>query len=84
MQDDGAFAIAQALKANEDVTVTSLNFANYFLTNFGKVKLFPFYSFPPCIFFFFVFVTYTYLLHMYLNKLFNHAECTDGCKGPCL
>lgn len=50
MQDDGAFAIAQALKANEDVTVTSLNLANNFLTKFGQVKLFLFYSFPPCIF----------------------------------
>lgn len=37
MQDDGAFAIAQALKANEDVTVASLNLANNFLTKFGQV-----------------------------------------------
>jgi hypothetical protein len=82
MQDDGAFAIAQALKANEDVTVTSLNLANNFLTKFGQVKLFPFYSFLHCIIY--LFATCEYLLHMYLNKLFNEAECADGCKRPCL
>lgn len=38
MQDDGAFAIAQALKANEDVTVTSINLGNNFLTKFGQVR----------------------------------------------
>lgn len=37
VQDDGAFAIAQALKANEDVTVTSLNLSCNFLTKFGQV-----------------------------------------------
>ncbi|PQQ03978.1 protein NLRC3 isoform X1 [Prunus yedoensis var. nudiflora] len=37
--DDGAFAIAQALKANEDVTVTSLNLASNFLTKFGQSAL---------------------------------------------
>lgn len=38
LQDDGAFAIAQALKANEDVTVTSINLGNNFITKFGQVK----------------------------------------------
>lgn len=37
IQDDGAFAIAQALKSNDDVAVTSLNIANNFLTKFGQV-----------------------------------------------
>lgn len=41
VQDDGAFAIAQALKANEDVKITSLNLANNFLTKFGQVILLP-------------------------------------------
>jgi hypothetical protein len=82
MQDDGAFAIAQALKANEDVTVTSLNFANNFLTNFGKVKLFPFYSFPPCIFFFFFFL-YLLLIHIFcicilINYLIMQSALTDA------
>jgi hypothetical protein len=36
-QDDGAFALAQALKANEDLAVTSLNLANNFFTKFGQV-----------------------------------------------
>jgi len=36
-QDDGAFAIAQALKSNDDVAVTSLNIASNFLTKFGQV-----------------------------------------------
>ncbi|KDO82602.1 hypothetical protein CISIN_1g0068422mg, partial [Citrus sinensis] len=39
IRDDGAFAIAQALKANEDVAVTSLNLANNFLTKFGQSAL---------------------------------------------
>jgi len=38
-QDDGAFALAQALKANEDLAVTSLNLANNFFTKFGQVSL---------------------------------------------
>lgn len=38
LQDDGAFAIAQALKANEDVTVTSINLGNNFITKFGQVR----------------------------------------------
>lgn len=37
MQDEGAFAIAQALKANEDVRLTSLNLMNNFLTKLGQV-----------------------------------------------
>jgi NLR family CARD domain-containing protein 3 len=37
-QDDGAFALAQALKANEDLAVTSLNLANNFFTKFGQVS----------------------------------------------
>lgn len=41
IQDPGAFAIAQALKANEDIAVTSLNLANNFLTKFGQVVLSP-------------------------------------------
>lgn len=43
MQDDGAFAIAQALKANEDVKITSLNLGNNFLTKFGQVTPLTFY-----------------------------------------
>ncbi|KAL1102177.1 hypothetical protein V6Z11_D05G346900 [Gossypium hirsutum] len=39
IRDDGAFAIAQALKANEDVTVTSLNLVSNFLTKFGQSAL---------------------------------------------
>ncbi|XVF02377.1 hypothetical protein REPUB_Repub04eG0170300 [Reevesia pubescens] len=39
IRDDGAFAIAQAFKANEDVTVTSLNLASNFLTKFGQSAL---------------------------------------------
>ncbi|WVZ12012.1 hypothetical protein V8G54_016542 [Vigna mungo] len=38
-QDDGAFAIAQALKSNDDVAVTSLNIASNFLTKFGQGAL---------------------------------------------
>ncbi|GJN00199.1 hypothetical protein PR202_ga17613 [Eleusine coracana subsp. coracana] len=37
--DDGAFALAQALKANEDLAVTSLNLSNNFFTKFGQVAL---------------------------------------------
>lgn len=37
-QDNGAFAIAQALKANEDVRLTSLNLASNFLTKLGQVS----------------------------------------------
>lgn len=44
-QDDGAFAIAQALKSNEDVAVTSLNLGSNFLTKFGQV-LFSAFPFP--------------------------------------
>lgn len=36
-QDKGAFALAQALKANEDLAVTSLNLASNFLTKYGQV-----------------------------------------------
>jgi hypothetical protein len=39
VQDDGAFALAQALKANEDLAVTSLNLSNNFFTKFGQVSL---------------------------------------------
>lgn len=39
MQDEGAFAIAQALKANEDVRLSSLNLMNNFLTKLGQVIL---------------------------------------------
>ncbi|CAI9092831.1 OLC1v1028171C1 [Oldenlandia corymbosa var. corymbosa] len=38
-QDNGAFAIAQALKANEDVRLTSLNLASNFLTKLGQTAL---------------------------------------------
>jgi hypothetical protein len=38
-QDDGAFAIAQALKSNEDVAVASLNLGSNFLTKFGQVTI---------------------------------------------
>ena len=39
IRDDGAFAIAQALKSNDDVAVTSLNIASNFLTKFGQGAL---------------------------------------------
>nr|DAD34676.1 TPA_asm: hypothetical protein HUJ06_005316 [Nelumbo nucifera] len=39
IRDNGAFAIAQALKANGDVAIASLNLANNFLTKFGKSAL---------------------------------------------
>lgn len=39
IRDDGAFAIAQALKSNEDVAVTSLNIGSNFLTKFGQSAL---------------------------------------------
>lgn len=38
VQDDGAFAIAQALKANEDVRITSLNLSRNLMTKFGQVS----------------------------------------------
>ena len=37
-QDDGAFALAQALKANEDLTVVTLNLSNNFFGKFGQVS----------------------------------------------
>lgn len=37
IQDEGAFAIAQALKSNEDVRLASLNLMNNFLTKLGQV-----------------------------------------------
>lgn len=40
-QDEGAFAIAQALKANEDVRLTSVNLSNNFFTKLGQVKFQP-------------------------------------------
>lgn len=47
LQDDGAFAIAQALKANDDIAVTSLNISSNFLTKFGQVmNLCSIYFFP--------------------------------------
>ncbi|RWV80421.1 hypothetical protein GW17_00058310, partial [Ensete ventricosum] len=39
-QDKGAFALAQALKANEDVAVASLNLASNFLTKYGQLSAF--------------------------------------------
>lgn len=42
MQDEGAFAIAQALKSNEDVRLTSLSLMNNFLTKLGQVIKFMF------------------------------------------
>ncbi|KAF8407960.1 hypothetical protein HHK36_007100 [Tetracentron sinense] len=39
IRDRGAFAIAQAFKANEDVAVTSLNLASNFLTKYGQSAL---------------------------------------------
>lgn len=54
MQDDGAFAIAQALKSNEDVKITSLNLGNNFLTKFGQVTPSP--SMNVCHFVFLVFL----------------------------
>jgi len=47
-QDPGAFAIAQALKANEDVALTSINLASNFITKLGQVM-----SFDPKIVFIF-------------------------------
>ncbi|KAL1567377.1 hypothetical protein AAHA92_02863 [Salvia divinorum] len=35
-EDEGAFAIAQALKPNEDVRLTLLNLMNIFLTKLGQ------------------------------------------------
>ncbi|PKI47236.1 hypothetical protein CRG98_032373, partial [Punica granatum] len=37
--DDGAFAIAQALKTNEDVAVSALNLASNLFTKFGQSAL---------------------------------------------
>lgn len=42
IQDEGAFAIAQALKSNEDVRLTQLNLMNNFLTKLGQVTNFPY------------------------------------------
>lgn len=36
-QDEAAFSISQALKANEDVRLTSLNLSGNFLTKLGQV-----------------------------------------------
>lgn len=38
-KDEGAFSISQALKANEDVRLTSLNLASNFLTKLGQSAL---------------------------------------------
>ncbi|KAF5201514.1 Nlr family card domain containing [Thalictrum thalictroides] len=37
IRDKGAYAIAQALMANEDITLTSLNLASNFLTKYGQL-----------------------------------------------
>jgi len=65
-QDDGAFAIAQALKSNDDVAVTSLNIASNFLTKFGQVMyivvlLLLFAQFYPSFYFIFMGLN---ILHM--------------------
>lgn len=39
IRDDGAFAIAQALKTNEDVAVSALNLGNNLFTKFGQVTI---------------------------------------------
>jgi NLR family CARD domain-containing protein 3 len=39
-QDKGAFALAQALKANEGIAVTSLNLGNNSFTKYGEVRSF--------------------------------------------
>lgn len=39
IRDEGAFSISQALKANEDVRLTSLNLASNFLTKLGQSAL---------------------------------------------
>ena len=38
-QDNGAFALARALKANEEPALTSLNLASKFITKYGQVNL---------------------------------------------
>jgi hypothetical protein len=39
LQDKGAFSLAQALKANPDAAVTSLNLTNNFFTKYGQVSV---------------------------------------------
>ena len=39
LQDKGAFALAQALKANPDAAVASLNLTNNFFTKYGQVSI---------------------------------------------
>lgn len=73
-QDDGAFAIAQALKANEDVTITSLNLANNFLTKFGQVIFLLTFCFM---------ILFCTVLVFYTWKLSCHAECSGRRKRPC-
>ena len=63
VQDDGAFAIAQALKANEDVKITSLNLANNFFTKFGQVTCSLYFLVPGN------FVLFIYLWCICMNKL---------------
>ena len=62
IQDKGAFALAQALKADEDPAVTSLNLASNFLNKYGQVTptvisvIFMYLRFHGCIY-----VNYIYL-----------------------
>jgi len=37
LQDTGAFALAQALKANGEAAVSTLNLTSNFLTKYGQV-----------------------------------------------
>lgn len=79
VQDDGAFAIAQALKANEDVKITSLNLANNFLTKFGQVILLPLILIHG-FFFFFQFC----LLLVHMLDYIHSTECSHWCKRSCI
>lgn len=77
IQDDGAFAIAQALKANEDVAVTSLNLANNFLTKFGQVKLFLFILVPPRMLLFLL-PLYIFCIFILVSYLIVQSALTDA------
>ena len=39
IKDDGAFALAQAMKANPEGAAASINMSNNYITKFGKTAL---------------------------------------------
>ena len=48
-QDKGAYALAEALKANGEAAVDSLNLASNYITKYGKVAITLFFFFFCCV-----------------------------------